>query len=38
MLKAWSGYKAGDLGYPTENMRTRKENQDRKAKGIFPGP
>lgn len=36
--KALSGCKVGPLGCSAENMRTRKENQGRKAKGIFPGP
>lgn len=38
MPKALSGCKVGPLGHSAENMRTRKENQGRKAKGIFPGP
>lgn len=38
MPKALSGCKVGPLGRFADNMRTRKENQGRKAKGIFPGP
>lgn len=37
MPKALSGCKVGPLGHSAENTRTRKENQGRKAKGIFPG-